>query len=297
MTSRDLHLSETDIRNPAGQFWTVRADTADRRAWLAEASVCPLLKQYQISHLGVVRTPAPFEIVRSNLRGSYFLACFGGRGRVLIDGRWQPCGAGAAFLLQPRTRHAFHAEQDHHWEFCWVRYQEQAGQQPIASVNSPILAQFDVEPLRLAVMGLHHESSHTSIPATLDHWVQLIQRYVGGFIKSRRVDPRIWDLWEKVSADLTHAWTSAQLAREVHLSEKQLERVCRRELGRTPRQHLIWLRMQRAAELLTTQGGKIESIASQVGYQNPFVFSATFKRCMGWPPSEYPGRKKQSSST
>lgn len=297
MISRDFHLSETDIRNPDGQFWTVRADTTDRRSWLAQAPVCPLLKQYQISHLGVVRTPAPFEIVRSHLGGSYFLACFGGEGQVLIDGRWQRCTPGWAFLLQPRTRHAFHVAKDQRWEFCWVRYQEQAGQQPIASVNSPILAQFEVEPLRLAVLGLYHECCHTSVPAALDHWVQLIQRYVGVFAESRRVDPRIWELWEKVSADLTRSWTSSQMAREVHLSEKQLERICRRELGRTPRQHLIWLRMQRAAELLTTQGGKIEAIASQVGYQNSFVFSATFKRCMGWPPSEYPGRKQHKSST
>ena len=49
--------------------------------------------------------------------------------------------------------------------------------------------------------------------------------------------------------------------------------------------------MRRAAELLTATTRKIDSIATEVGYENPFVFSTTFKRCMGWSPSEYPGRR------
>ena len=81
------------------------------------------------------------------------------------------------------------------------------------------------------------------------------------------------------------------MARSVHLSDKQLQRLCLKELGRTPKQQLIWLRMQRAAELLSELGSKVETIASRVGYANPFVFSTTFKRVMGWSPSDYPGRK------
>jgi AraC-like DNA-binding protein len=82
------------------------------------------------------------------------------------------------------------------------------------------------------------------------------------------------------------------MAREVHLSEKQLERLCRRELGRTPRQQLIWLRMRRAAELLADDTRKIANVTAGVGYENPFVFSIAFKRCMGWLPSEHSSRVK-----
>ena len=52
-------------------------------------------------------------------------------------------------------------------------------------------------------------------------------------------------------------------------------------------QQITYLRMQRAAGLLTSTGDKIESIAHAVGYQNPFVFSTTFKKWIGWRPSEY----------
>jgi AraC-like DNA-binding protein len=47
--------------------------------------------------------------------------------------------------------------------------------------------------------------------------------------------------------------------------------------------------MRRAAELLATTHLKIEIIASEVGYQNPFVFSNTsFKKWTGWRPFGLP---------
>ncbi len=59
--------------------------------------------------------------------------------------------------------------------------------------------------------------------------------------------------------------------------------------------HVIYLRMQLAARLLTTTTDKIETIAHAVGYENPFVFSTTFKKWVGWRPSEY--RAKQRGMT
>ena len=74
MRRNDANLSETDIRSPSSRQWTVRADTADRRLWLRRAPVCRELAQHQITHLGVASMPRPFEIVRTKLGGSYFLA-------------------------------------------------------------------------------------------------------------------------------------------------------------------------------------------------------------------------------
>ena len=88
MSRYDHHLSETDIRPQNAEALIVRADSADSRDWIADAPVCPGLAHHQIRHLAVARMPSPFEIVRTRLGGSYFLACFGGEGRVLVDGRW-----------------------------------------------------------------------------------------------------------------------------------------------------------------------------------------------------------------
>jgi YesN/AraC family two-component response regulator len=51
--------------------------------------------------------------------------------------------------------------------------------------------------------------------------------------------------------------------------------------------HVTYLRMKHAASLLESTRDKIEAIAETVGYENPFVFSTTFKKWIGWRPSEY----------
>lgn len=306
MRRSDQNLSETDIR-PAGCKTTmVRADASDARAWLANAPVCPDLVRHQIRHLAVAHMPYPFEIVRTKLGGSYFLACFGGEGRVLLDGRWTRCRPGQAVLLPPGTLQAFKTSPDRSWDFCWVRYQERTGQKPLATVQTPVIAQFEAEGLRLATHGLFHEctqkrptakpshqnhESHRFDSIAVNRWVDLIHHYVLRFVEPACLDPRIWQLWEQVASRLARPWTAEEMAEAVHLSEKQLQRLCLKELGRTPRQQLIWLRMREASQLLKEPGSKIETIARKVGYQNSFVFSSTFKRVMGWSPSEYPGRR------
>ena len=52
-------------------------------------------------------------------------------------------------------------------------------------------------------------------------------------------------------------------------------------------QQVTHLRLQHAAELLAWADYKVEYIAAVVGYQNPYAFSATFKKWSGCPPTEY----------
>ncbi|HRF02020.1 MAG TPA: AraC family transcriptional regulator [Pirellulaceae bacterium] len=297
MARTDPSLSETDIRPRNGMTMAVRSDTRVRRDWMPAAPTCPGLARLDVLHLGIGRMPSPFEIVRTKLAGSYFLACFGGEGRVVVDGRPKRCGPGQAFLLPAGTRHRFYTPPQGEWEFCWVKFRDRAERDPFAAAHAPILADFDTEPLRLAITGLLHECRHGQGTFEQERWCDLIDSYVRRFTEPLKTDDRIRTLWQEVNRRLAEPWTSAQLARTVHLSEKQLERLCLRELGRTPRQQLIWLRMHRAAELLADERRKVASIAAEVGYANPFVFSSTFKRCIGWSPSDHAARLRRRPET
>jgi AraC-like DNA-binding protein len=272
-------------------MWAVRADDTDPRAWLQVAPICPALRSFRIAHLGEAEMPAPFEIVRAELGGSYFLSTLEGSGRVLVDGRWKPCLPGEGFLLPPGTLHAFHTPTGETWRFCWVRYEDGSGRPPVAAAGSPVLAKFAGDALHHAIRGLYAEVATGAPAPSAEAWASLIHGYVRRFALPARIDPRLIRLWDRVAADLAHPWTNAEMARAAAVSEKHLERLSRQHLGRTPRQQLIWLRMSRAAELLSRPSESIESVAAKAGYQNAFVFSATFKRIMGWSPSKYPGRR------
>jgi AraC-like DNA-binding protein len=283
-------LSETHVIGPANRLWAVRATAEDRRAFLAKSPVCPALSHAHIAHLGVQRARHPYRIVRVHQSGTFFLACVEGEGRVLADGRWQRVARGAACLLLPHMLNAFHAIPGKPWEFCWVRYQEAPAQQPLVPASSPRLASFDGEALRHAILGLHHEAAGQAAPETILHWIDLVQAYVMRFARPWQTDSRLAQLWEEVAASLSDDWSLDRLARMAHMSGEHLRRLCQRELGRSPRQHVTFLRMRRAAELLAATDLKVEQIAADVGYHNPFVFSTTFKRWTGWRPSDFPGR-------
>lgn len=293
MARNDKDLSETDIRHPDSQMLTVRADErGDGRDWHEVAVVCRLLAQLHIVHLGVGRMRSPFEIVRTALGGSYFLSCFGGLGEVLVNGRWERCGPGQAFLLSPGTLHAFRAVGDPGWEFSWVRFGEAPGQKPVAALGAPVLADFPALPFLHAVTGLYHSCRESEAQvAARGRWVDLVYGYVKAFARPAGQDARLTRLWTRIENELSADWTTAQMAQIAHVSEKQLERLCKRHLGRTPRQHLIALRMQRAAELLAKTDDTVEAIAAAVGYHNPFTFSNRFRKYSGWPPSRYPARR------
>jgi AraC-like DNA-binding protein len=288
----DNELSETDIWPKRYNASIVRADATDARPWLKNAPVCAALGHYRIRHTAVATLKAPFKVVRTRLSGSYFMACLTGAGKVLVDGRWQNCSAGHAVLLPPGTLQAFQAIPGKEWHFCWVRYLELPGQRPLATVQTPIIAKYNAASLKLGILGLFSECRTQANPAALEHWAMLVHLYVTQFAQPLELDSRIWHLWQKVAENLAHNWSISEMTQVTHLGEKQLQRLCLEQLGRTPKQHLIWLRMHHAASLLEQSNMKIETIARRVGYENPFVFSTTFKRVMGWTPSAYPARKK-----
>jgi AraC-like DNA-binding protein len=289
MPTTHIHLSEQTIGNDGTHEWMVRASASDRRGWLRKAPLCPALARRGISHVGAARAVHPYQVTRPRLSGMFVMACVGGAGEVLLDNRWRRFTSGHACLAPPFAPNAYRCVPGSAWEIVWVRYIQPPRQRPLVFAAAPLLAAFDGEPLRAAVLGLHHEARSEAIPAVLDQWVCLIETYVRRFTQPWREDDRLRRLWEDVTADLAHAWTVDRLAAHAGLSTEQLRRLCLHTLGRSPRQQLIWMRMERAAAQLASGADKVESIARDVGYESVFSFSNTFHRLLGCRPSEYRG--------
>lgn len=260
---------------------------ARTRERIVRVEQCPALRWHHIRHVGLAHAAEPYTIVRTNLSGAYLLACVSGEGRILLDGRWRPCREGQACLAPPHVLHAFHAIPRKRWEFCWVRYEQPADQRPFISASAPVLARFNSQPLFSAIEGLYEEVQASSDPVAIQHWVELIHRYVVRFSQPWHVDSRIWQLWNEVDKNLAEDWNVHKLSELAHFSSEHLRRLCQQQLGRSPMQQVTYLRMRHAARLLETTTEKIETIAAAVGYVNPFGFSNTFKKWIGWRPSEY----------
>jgi len=280
-------LSDVRVFGDRTEAEVVQAYREEGRPWLRDQPVCELLAQHYILHAGIMHGQFPLEIVRKDLSGTFMLACFGGQGKVLSDGRWITIKAGQACLQPPFAANALKCVKGKPGDFCWVRYVESRDSLPIVSEISPVRGSYQAEPLHVAIQGLIAESTGAAVPASQHHWVELIHHYVLRFAQPHQEDERLFKLWHQVEKNLGADWSLTDLSSTAFLSDEHLRRLCKKQLGRSPVQHLTFLRMQRASELLATTGDKIDTIADQVGYASGAHFSNAFTKWVGIRPSEY----------
>ena len=295
MSEPQTELVDVTVHSPRTHMRGVQAARVDPRPWIEGFPICQALNHYHMVHIGIQETEAPTKIVRTKQTTTYFLATISGQGRVLIDGRWRICREGHACLLPAHTLNAFEALPGFKWEFCWVCYQRTPEQRPIAGTTTPVMARYDPLPLRSAILGLMYESNGPAQPQLMHEWTDLVNAYVLRFAQPSDQSDQLKVLWERVAASLAGDWSLGRLASEAGYSNEHLRRLCQRQLGRSPMHQVIYLRMRRAAELLSSTELTIEAVAQEIGYQNPFVFSNAFTKWIGWRPSEY-RRKKYNKS-
>jgi AraC-like DNA-binding protein len=275
MSKIHMPIAETTVNGPRTLRWGV------------DVEGCKELAAHRIARLGIDEALPPYRRVRLRPQGSFLMATVAGTGRVLLDGRWQKIKAGTVCMAPPRVLNAFFAEGRERWVFAWVRYEESVSVLPLVGASSPVVLSRGAEDLARVIEGLRAEWEGARDPKLLHHWVEMAHGLCRRFAQPFQVNERMRKLWDAVDAALENDWSLAKLARVVHLSVEHLRRLCHQELGRSPMQHLTYMRMQRARVLLETTEDKLDVVAGSVGYGNAFIFSRVFKRWVGCAPSVY----------
>lgn len=86
------------------------------------------------------------------------------------------------------------------------------------------------------------------------------------------------NLGDKISID--------EMAKQSGLSSRNLNRLMLQEIGLTPKQLLITVRIEKAQELLQKPGASVTDVALSVGYNSLSQFIAAFRSQTGQLPSE-----------
>jgi AraC-like DNA-binding protein len=150
--------------------------------------------------------------------------------------------------------------------------------------------------------GLHHAMELVYLERDLDNRraaMQFVSRYLHRIAdaplgkkhasedKERRQISRVHALFSVVDKQLQFDWDMKSLSEKAHYSAPHLHRLCLQVFGRSPKQHVIHLRMARAKSLLLSTQWPVSYIASYVGYTNVFTFSKRFKKSTGLSPSAF----------
>jgi AraC-like DNA-binding protein len=101
------------------------------------------------------------------------------------------------------------------------------------------------------------------------------------------MDPRIRILLKIIDEHGgTLRMSSQQISALLGIGEARLMRLFNREVGKTFRQHLLDVRMARAAQLLENLVPPIKAVASDCGYTEVSNFCRDFKRVHGMSPQQ-----------
>src|SRR5690606_16342904 len=91
---------------------------------------------------------------------------------------------------------------------------------------------------------------------------------------------------ELMAEKLDEPLTAVQLAREVDLSVRQVERLFLRHLSMTPGRYYMRLRLERARELLRQTNMPILDVAIATGFTSHSYFAQSYRQQFDRPPSE-----------
>ncbi|ASK33443.1 GlxA family transcriptional regulator [Alloalcanivorax mobilis] len=111
--------------------------------------------------------------------------------------------------------------------------------------------------------------------------------YAGLPAKTYHHDDQVQVVQAWLHENYADATTLAELAGQVHLSPRQLQRRFTSALGEPPLQYLQRVRIEASRKMLERGAVNLSHLAEQVGYQDVSSFSRLFKRHTGLSPSHY----------
>ena len=152
--------------------------------------------------------------------------------------------------------------------------------EPVALSAHPTAKACSVEPVFYEL--LRHSASG-------DRWrlmssiYLLLSRMADG--DSPSISLRIQPAVDHIAANFTRPISIPELAKLCYISESQLRRLFKKELGMTPVEYKNTLLVRSARELLGAGDGTVSEIAAVLGFESIYSFSHFFKRETGLAPS------------
>ncbi|MFQ3262115.1 helix-turn-helix transcriptional regulator [Reinekea sp.] len=250
------------------------------------SDVLPEMTLHQIHMAGIAHLKPPYVIERTQLNLHTLLFTTSGQGKLTTEAGEQYIEPSSMTVLPARTNYRFEIDDDH-WDMCWILLPEKINWQAIVPSKAVIRPTAQA----LNIFHLCHviDQERNLDGSFREQSLQQLARYIEINLKAHPTEKedRLTAAFSQVNQSLHKPWTVADIAHLTYYSEPHLYRLCKERFGKSPKQVIRDLRIDRAKQLLTLTDWPITELAQRVGFSDAFNFSNRFKKEVGTSPSAF----------
>lgn len=272
----------------------------DCREQICCDSLLPALTQERVWLAGHSHLQTHYRIERRFADVHCFLITLGGEGEVLIGERYErlvsgewaliPAGQPLRYRLAETQLPEPQLPTGGQWELLWLLLHKGSPWDAFAS-HSRLGCTSQQASLLHTLENLYAEQERHQDPLLSALLVEQLGFYLRRLLHKGEGQKRGERLALRLELLLKEAlgecWDISRMAGALHLSERQLYRLCQQHFALAPMALLQRLRLQRAALLLASRSEPVKEVARLCGFKNEYHFSTAFKRQHGLAPSHY----------
>lgn len=272
----------------------------DCREQICCDSLLPALTQERVWLAGHSRLQTHYRIERRFADVHCFLITLGGEGEVLIGERYErlvsgewaliPAGQPLCYRLAETQLPEPQLPTGGQWELLWLLLHKGSPWDAFAS-HSRLGCTSQQASLLHTLENLYAEQERHQDPLLSALLVEQLGFYLRRLLQKGEGQKRGERLALRLELQLKEAlgecWDISRMAGALHLSERQLYRLCQQHFALAPMALLQRLRLQRAALLLASRSEPVKEVARLCGFKNEYHFSTAFKRQHRLAPSHY----------
>lgn len=207
--------------------------------------------------------------------------------------------AGQGFLISPKQRTHYFADEHNPWEYTWLEFDGLKAQEfltlaglstddPVYISNVPNIQRLVRD--ELLYIAQHGDESALNLIGHMYLFLDALQKSSNR--RKTTVEGKLRDFYVReainfIENNYFNEISVEDIARFCNLNRSYFGKLFREVAGTTPQEFLIRYRMTKACEFLETSSYSVGEISQMVGYPSQLHFSRAFKKAIGVAPREW----------
>ena len=217
-----------------------------------------------------------------------------GKGYFTIGGKTHTLIPGDVYVLPKGLSHRYSADIEEPWKKIFFGIKGKGVDSLLEMYGLNTIYTFPESDCKLIFEEILHASNNKEI----DNQQVIALKFHELCIRLAKITKRgtsysslIYQTLELLNNSIEKNLSLFDIANEMNISKSHLNRKFKNEVGVTPYDYLINLRMHKASRLLTLTQLSIKKIAEMLCYADAFYFSNAFKKNFGVSPALYRQKK------